>query len=285
MASYQSSLESISKLSLIEQKLKTVNPFLFSKAYNEMPTGKRNFRAILTKTWKINKGEAIDALLLYGPVKIFLNPNPNNAKKIYQKYADEFAKSNLKIEKATVKPHNDKQKLFLETFMELNNVGIEMNSLQIKEIERIAELDIIKKQLIAEPTTEHVFLLWNCLKELLNTEIRLVQILAKKAEVQDKVTTLEAKMNKLEKKDSGDFAKALLIDIATSYGAQEPLFIGSPIELLFKSHKFIVRIKKSFYLSDMLRATANYKEEWVNYHIDWFLQYKDSKEVLNGKNR
>lgn len=212
-------------------------------------------------------------------IYIFLLTNNQSISKIrvdiYKKYSQIFADSNIKLEKALGKALNANQKMFLETFMELNTIGIEMNSLLLKEIEKNLETRNMKEKLIIEPTTENILNLWKSTKDLLDLEFRISKIMTEKAEIQDRVIKIETKMNKLDKKDLEDFVKALLIDLATSYEAQRVLLIGSPIELLFKSSKITVRIKKSFYFSDTLRESAKAKVEWSNFFINWFLTYKD----------
>ncbi len=276
MESYQSSLSNITAYYEIELKLKTVNPMFFLKAYLKIDFPKQNSRTLLGRLWKINKGEALAGLLMQGPVTLTVIMNRKKIGNIYKKYSEIFADSNIKLEKTLAKAQNANRKMFLETFMDLNKIGIEMNSLLLKEIEKNLEIRNMKEKLIVEPTTENILNLWKSTKDILDLERRISHIMTKKAEIQDRVIKIEAKMNKLDKKDLEDFVKALLIDLATSYEVQRVLLIGSPIELLFKSSKIAVRIKKSFYFSDMLRESAKAKDEWSNFLTNWFLAYKEA---------
>jgi CII-binding regulator of phage lambda lysogenization HflD len=257
----------------IEQKLRTVNPTLFCKAFLDVKIFERSYWKFLKKMWKKSKGHAV-AVVLLTPFVLF---QVRKSEKVLRKYEKIFIESNEKLKKMVPKAKKESEKRFLTTFIELNSIAIKMNPLILEEIQRTSEIEKMKKIFTQNPTTENLLGLWNIMKDLLVLNAKLAKLQKEKADIQDKVIEYEREMTKFDKKDIQDFWRAILVDFAFSYIEQRILVVNTPIEILLKSGRIVNKIRKAFFMSGLLRESANLREESIDELMNWLISYQEEK--------
>lgn len=263
------------ELELVEKKLKAVNPKLFCEAFFRVKTEKLGFWRLLKGVWRRSKGNAVAFVVIRGLLSPIILIQRGRPESMLQKYSAVFAQSNKNLKKSLPKARTRNEKMFIKTFMELNAIGIEMNSAVIEEMQKSLEVKALKEKLVTEPTTENIINIWKMTRQLYELEMRIARTKNQKADIQDKVIEYERKMTRFDKRDIEDFWRAILTDLAISYQEQKILIVGTPIEILLKSNKMVNRIRKAFWLSEMLRESAKQSEELQNKVIEWFVTYKD----------
>lgn len=255
----------------IEKKLRTVDPTLFCKAFLDVEIPKRSNWVLLKRVWKKSRGNAIVFVLL-SPFAFFQR---RKLETLLRKYNQIFIESNEKLKKTLPKAEKENEKMFMITFIDLNTVAIKMNSLILEENEKISKAKKLKKIFTQNPTTENLLNLWSIMKDILVLEIRIARLQSEKAGIQDKVIEYEKEMTKFDKRDIEDFWRAILTDLMISYYEQKIMIVGTPIEVLLKSNKIMNRVRKTLFLSEVLRENAKLREESQNKLIKWFITYED----------
>ena len=255
----------------IERKLEKCNPVSFSKSLLKFKKPKNYHLRLIRRVWKKSKLTAI--------VCVFLMP----LRMLPRRYIDEFAKvnretfqrSNEELKKQLPKAKNKTQRLFIEAWIELNELGIEQTRLYLKETQ-IAEIGKkAKNDFLDKPTRDNLLKYWNSVKQSIDLGLKFSRLHKRKADVQDNVAKFDKRMTKLDKKDLEDFKRAIMVDILVSYLDERILFVNTPIELLLKSGKLSNRIRAFFLLTPVLRASAELVEGEQYRILEWFRTYQE----------
>lgn len=258
-------------LNSIERKLKGANPILFRNAllrFKEPRTGKLTF---LRSVWKKGKGTAIICTFIM-PLRLL----PRKQKiGLVQRNRTIFQLSNEGLKKQLPKAKKEIQKIFIETMMELNDIGIEQSTLFLENCRNDEIGERVKKDFVGKPTKKKLLKYWNFVKHSLDLRIKFARLLRRKADIQDKVVQYDKKMTRFDKRDLEDFKRAIMIDVMMSYLEKKPLFIGTPIEIMLKSGKIMNRIRGLFLLTPVLRTDAELIEEERNQLLKWFRNYEE----------
>lgn len=220
--------------------------------------------------WKKNKGNAVAFVLMF-PYAIF---QPRRPETFVQKYNRIFIESNKKLRKMLPKAEKRSEKMFITSIIELNTIGIEINPLLLDESKKLDEVKKLKSVFFQNSTTENLLSLWTAIKDFMALEMRIAELLSRKADIQDKVIKYDREMTSFDKKDIEDFWRAILADLAISYYEQKAMIVGTPIELLLKSSKIMNRIRKVFLLSEVLRENVRTRKKSQDKLIKWFLAYE-----------
>lgn len=258
-------------LELVEKKLETVNPTLFRDAFLKMKLPKKSHWKLLRRVWKKNKGNAV-AYVFMLPFSLF---QVKNTEKFLKKYEEKFIDLNKKLKKILLKAEKESEKMFLKTFIDLNTIAIKMTPLLLEQNRRIEEGEKLRETFLLKPTTENLLRLWNSIEYSLKIVMKIAEFERKKADIQDEVMKYERQMTKFEKRDIEDFWRAILTDLLISYKEQKILLVGTPIEILLKSHKMMNKIREAFLLTDVLRVSAEVTVETQNRLIEWFIAYEE----------
>lgn len=260
----------------IEKKLKTVNPTVFHDAFLKMEVPKISYWKLLKRVWKRSKGTVI-AFIFLAPFAMFLRLlSVRSREKLFAKFEKVLINSNEMLKKRLTKVKKESEKMFIETFMKLNTIAIEITPLLLEENRRIKEGKKLREIFLQEPTTENLLRLWNFIKQSFELEMRIAELKKKKADIQDQVIEYARKMTKFDKKDIEDLWRAILTDLMISSIEKKFLVVGTPIEILLKSGKIMNRIRGAFLLSQMLRQSAELTEEAQNKLMEWFITYEEN---------
>lgn len=258
----------------IEQKLRTVDPTLFCKAFLKVKILDVSSWKLLKRVWKKSKGNAL-ALVLMSPLVLL---KLGKWEESLGKYTEIFVESNKKLKEKLPKAEKESEKKFLTTFIQLNTIAIETNPLIIETNRKLVEANKLKNILTQNPTTETLLRLWNAIKDMIVSDTQLMKLQKEKAEIQDKVVEYEKEMTKLDKRDIQDFWKAILTDALSSYYAQKIILVGTPVEILLKSGRIVNKIRKAFFVSEVLREGANLRKESNDKLMNWFISYQEKKK-------
>jgi hypothetical protein len=256
----------------IEQKLRTVDPTIFCKAFTDVKIFERSYWKSLERVWKKSKGNAM-VLVLLTPFILFQFFQARKPEKLLKKYEKIFIESNEKLRKMLPKAEKESEKMFLTTFIELNSIPMKMNPLLLEEFQKTSETKKMRKIFTENPTTENLLGLWSIVKDDLVLNVELAELEREKAYIQDVVVEYERKMTKFDKKGIQDFWRAMLADFAVSYIERRILVVNTPIEILLKSNRIMNKIRKALFVSEVLRESANLREESKDELMTWLISY------------
>jgi hypothetical protein len=247
-------------------EVEKIDPLLFKQKLLQSKVS--NFRRhcrLIGHIWKQGKGTAI-AYILLAPIFWIVGRGQEN---MIPRYQQIFKESNESLKAELYGTKKATRRRFLKTWIELNEVGIEMTGLQLQSIQLIKDLEKNKVSFLQNPTAEKLSEFLASEETMFTFRERFAEILQKKAELQDKAIKYGRELSRFEKRDLEDFARAVLLDIAVSSYEKKALFFQTPIEIMLKSGKIMNRISSFLLLTPMLRAKAKFLKEEQREQINW----------------
>lgn len=249
----------------VRTKTRNVDPILFRDSFQQLRVSRIGTWMFLKRIWSKSKGTAI-AFVFLTPIRLI---SDKLLERSFKKFEEIFKQNNEQLQKQLSKAKTRNRRIFLETWIELNDVAIEQINLHLEISQLGKDIRRIKQSFLQHSTTEKFNECLDLIEHLFKSREQFMKTLQKKADLQDKAVKYGKELTKFEKRDLEDFVRAILLDTIISSYERKTLFFQTPVEIMLKSNKIVNRIYGFFLLTPALRASAELLKEEQQKIANW----------------